>query len=254
MDRTTARVASGLGRSCLGRLMGRASDWLCGLADVKNVAKSRILRGRLAAGIIDSMRARTSMRVVGILLAAGQGSRFGGDKLLAKLADGTPIGVRSARNLRSAIEDVIAVTRPGDDLLSTSLQACDVVVETCPRAHEGMGASLAHAVRASADAGGWVVALADMPQIRPDTIRLIVAALERGAGIVAPAYRGERGHPVGFAGRFGPALMGLGGDAGARDILRGHRDSVELIEVDDPGVLADIDTPAALERIGSEGR
>jgi len=189
------------------------------------------------------------MRVVGILLAAGQGSRFGGDKLLAALADGTPIGVCSARNLRAAIDDVIAVTKPGDDRLAALLKACGVAVETCPRAHEGMGASLAHAVRARGDADGWIVALADMPRIRPDTIRTIAAAVARGGGIVAPTYRGERGHPVGFTGRFGPALMALGGDAGARDILRAHRDSIELIAVDDPGILADVDTRDALDRL-----
>ncbi|MCL4799694.1 MAG: nucleotidyltransferase family protein, partial [Burkholderiales bacterium] len=62
--------------------------------------------------------------------------------------------------------------------------------------------------------------------------------------------RGERGHPVGFAARYGAELAALAGDAGAREILRRDRGLVELIEVDDPGVLRDVDTRADLEGEG----
>ena len=61
------------------------------------------------------------MDICAILLAAGSGSRFGGDKLLHPLADGTPIGVQAARNLLAAAPDVIAVVRPGDFRLLTCL-------------------------------------------------------------------------------------------------------------------------------------
>lgn len=182
------------------------------------------------------------MGIVGILLAAGQGSRFGGGKLLARLSDGTPVGVQSARRLRSVLSDVVAVVRPEDDELATALLAEGVRVERCPNASEGMGASLAHAVRASADADGWIVALADMPVIEPATIAKIADAVGNGAVIAAPTYRGKRGHPVGFAGALGARLAALGGDAGARDILRAEAANVELVAVDDPGVLTDIDT------------
>ncbi len=192
------------------------------------------------------------MRIVGILLAAGQGRRFGGDKLLATLADGSAVGVCSARNLLAAIDEVVAVTRPQDLGLAASLRAVGVSVEPCPRAHEGMGASLAHAVRARRDADAWVVALADMPQIRPETIPAVRGALEQGAELVATSYRGERGHPVGFGACFGQALCALTGDAGARDILRAERSRMQLIEVDDPGVLADIDTPQQLHEVNAQ--
>jgi molybdenum cofactor cytidylyltransferase len=109
-----------------------------------------------------------------------------------------------------------------------------------------MGVSLAEGVRAASDAHGWVVALADMPYIRPDTVRVIARALAEGAAIAAPAYRGARGHPVGFARRFFDELSALRGDAGAREILHAHPDWVTLYEVDDPGVLRDIDEPSDL--------
>jgi molybdenum cofactor cytidylyltransferase len=111
-----------------------------------------------------------------------------------------------------------------------------------------MGVTLAHAVRASGDAGGWVVALADMPFIRPETIRRVVDAVVGGAAIAAPEFHGERGHPVGFAHTFRGALEQLAGDAGAREIVKAHPAALARVAVDDPGVVRDIDTPADLAR------
>ena len=191
------------------------------------------------------------MRIVGILLAAGRGSRFGGDKLRAVLADGVPIGVESARTLHSVLAESIAVVRPEDVELARMLASSGIGVSPCPEAHLGMGASLAHAVRASANADGWVVALADMPMVQAATIARVVDALTHGALIAAPRYSGKRGHPVGFAASLGPQLAALTGDAGARDILRHEADRIVLVDVDDPGILADIDTPAELARASS---
>jgi molybdenum cofactor cytidylyltransferase len=193
------------------------------------------------------------LRIVGILLAAGSGSRFGGDKLLAPLADGVPVGIRSLRTLRSAIGEVIVVTRPEDNALRAILNDEGARIEICPRAAEGMGASLAHGIRASFDAQAWIVALGDMPRIQATTIRAVAAALVDGAVVAAPVCRGERGHPVGFAGVLRDALAALSGDAGAREILRTERDRVRLIECNDPGILADVDTPADLARISQDG-
>src|SRR5512138_3344951 len=103
------------------------------------------------------------MRIVGILLAAGSGSRFGGGKLLAPLPDGMPIGVRSAANLVAVLPDTIAVVRPGDDALAAALATTGARVSVCPDAETGMGASLAHGIAAAEDADGYVIALADMP-------------------------------------------------------------------------------------------
>jgi molybdenum cofactor cytidylyltransferase len=188
--------------------------------------------------------------VVGLLLCAGSGSRFGGDKLLAPLARetvlvpaGTPVGIASCRHLRAAMPRVAAVVRPSDWPLIDGLTECDVEIIKCARAEAGMGASLACGVAATADADGWVVALADMPWIAPSTIALVAEALAKGADIAAPVYREERGHPVGFSRRHGEALAALDGDEGARRIVVANSDCITLIEVDDPGILRDVDTP-----------
>ena len=181
------------------------------------------------------------MTITAILLAAGSGSRFGGDKLLHPLPDGTSIGVAAARNLLAAVPDVVAIVRPGDFPLADLFEQEGCYVTVCPSAARGMGASLAEGVSARRNAAGWIVALADMPSIKSATIASIVRELEAGRDLVAPVYKGQRGHPVGFGKRFGAQLMALDGDAGARDIIAVHKDDLVLIECNDPGVLADID-------------
>ena len=186
------------------------------------------------------------MNISAILLAAGSGSRFGGDKLLHPLPDGTPIGVAAARNLLAAVPDVIAVVRPGDFPLADLLEQEGCRVTVCPHAARGMGASLAHGVGACRNVDGWLVALADMPSIKTATIALVVRELEAGRDLIAPTYQGQRGHPVGFGKRVGAQLAALDGDAGARDIIVAHKGELVLIECDDPGILQDIDRKSDL--------
>ncbi len=157
------------------------------------------------------------------------------------LADGTPLGVAAARNLLAALPDVLAVVRPGDDELAAGLRAAGCAVTVCSEAAQGMGRSLAHGVAARRDAGGWVIALADMPALRPATIAAVAHALEGGAALAAPFFRGRRGHPVGLAGRFRDDLLRLTGDAGARDLVAAHAGELQRIDGDDGGVLLDID-------------
>ena len=186
----------------------------------------------------------------GILLAAGASKRFNGNKLLHSL-DGTPIALRSARAFITALPGATAVTRPGSPLKALLENEGFNVVE-CERADEGMGASLAAGVAASIvttrDVAGWVVALADMPFIRPTTHTRIADALATGAELVAAGYRGERGHPVGIGARFLDQLLALEGDAGARNIVRANPELLQVIECDDDGVLRDIDTQTDLDR------
>ena len=183
------------------------------------------------------------MNIVGLLLAAGSASRFGSDKLRHPLPHGVPIAVQALRHLASEVGEVVAVVKPGDDGLFQS-EACKVVV--CERAHEGMGASLACAVRAAGKRAGYIVALADMPYIRRSSIAAVRQALESGAVLVAPYWRARRGHPVGIAGQFYEQLIALGGDEGAKKILAEHAGELLKIPIGDPGVVRDIDTPADL--------
>jgi molybdenum cofactor cytidylyltransferase len=190
------------------------------------------------------------MNIVGILLAGGHSRRFGANKLLHPLADGEAIAVVAARHLLAAIPDSVAIVRPEAAELGDMLQAIGMRVTYCTENHQEMGDSLSAAVRFAAHhhkADGFVIALADMPFIASQTIRAVADALGSGAQIVVPMHEGKRGHPVAFAVRFRTSLENLRGDEGARAIVQQHPDSVLRIEVDDAGILRDIDTPADLQ-------
>jgi molybdenum cofactor cytidylyltransferase len=188
----------------------------------------------------------------GVLLCGGVASRFGSNKLLAVPAGGAPqapLAVLAARNLIAGAGNALAVVRPGERALRSALEAAGCVVMESERCREGIGASLATAVAATRDADGWIVALGDMPFIRPATIEAVRAQLELGALIAAPVHgaSGERGHPVGFASTLRDELQSLRGDLGARSVIQRHHDELVPVPVDDAGILVDIDTPAALE-------
>lgn len=187
------------------------------------------------------------MNVVALLLAAGSASRFGSDKLLHPLPHEVPIAVQAARHLKSVFDDdVFAVVRPEAKALSDLFLAEGCKLAVCENADEGMGASLACAVRAAPDAEGFVIALADMPFIRASTIAAVRDAIAAGAPLAAPFFRARRGHPVGISARFRGELERLRGDEGARNLLSNHAAELLKIPVGDPGVLRDIDTPSDL--------
>ncbi len=156
------------------------------------------------------------------------------------------MSVASFRNLKLALADVLVVVRPNEVRLRELLESEGAMVTICAEAHLGMGHSFACGVAASRDADGWIIALADMPFLQPATIRRIAASVQGTGGIALPAYRGDRGHPVGFGRRYRDELLELTGDAGARGVLTRHAPEVEAVDCDDPGILRDIDTRADL--------
>jgi molybdenum cofactor cytidylyltransferase len=114
--------------------------------------------------------------------------------------------------------------------------------------HPGMGDSIAAAVQATSDAGGWLILPADLPLVQPATLIAVARALVDPVRAAQPQYRGGRGHPVGFAAACGPQLAALSGNLGAAPVLRALREAHQVaeIEVDDIGIVTDIDTPEEL--------
>lgn len=184
--------------------------------------------------------------ITGILLAGGRGRRFGGNKLLAPLADGTPVVVASARALAGVVDRLVVVVAAEAQETAAVLAAAGYPAVRCADANQGMAHSLRCGVAASADASAWVIALGDMPFVKPASLAAIVHALREGADLVVPHHEGVAGHPVGFAAGYGEELRALSGDRGARAILERHAAAITTLNLDDPGLLADIDTPADL--------
>jgi molybdenum cofactor cytidylyltransferase len=184
-------------------------------------------------------------RVGGIVLAAGRGSRFGADKRLARLGDGATLLGRVIERLLPAVDELVVVIGATDREADFRARFPRVRVLRAPRSTAGMGCSLADAVAQCGHWEGCLVALADKPFLREATARRVRALLD-AHDLVVPVFEGERGHPVGFARHHFRALAALSGDQGARALVERERDRCLFVEIDDPGITADVDTPAQL--------
>lgn len=148
-------------------------------------------------------------------------------------------------NLTEAGLPILVCLAAGEHELARRLTARGVRCIRCNRAGEGMGGTLAEGAGHVGDWDGLLVALADMPWIEAGTYRAVARQLP-DEGICVPTHGGRRGHPVGFSARFFVELGRLGGDSGARQLLRRHAASVREVAVRDPGIHRDIDVPADL--------
>lgn len=189
------------------------------------------------------------MTVGVLMLAAGRSRRFGSDKRLAPFRPDRSLLETSIETVIGAGLPLLVALRPDDQPLAGQLRDRGVTTVRCANASAGMGHTIADGIAAlPADWVGVLVALGDMPLVRPTTYLLLARGLTR-EGIVAPEHGGRRGHPVGFGASFFPALQGLGGDRGGAELLTTHRQRVAHITVDDPGILLDVDDPAERDRL-----
>ncbi|HSH86024.1 MAG TPA: nucleotidyltransferase family protein [Methylophilus sp.] len=198
----------------------------------------------------DTTEAVAHPGIVGILLAAGFSRRFGAqDKLMHTLNTGLTVAGASAQALRQALPNSVAVVREENLALQGMLAALGYHVALSKHENAEMADNLKLGVMAAQSkfpqASGFVIALADMPFIQPQTITKIADQLLTAA-IVQPVFNGKPGHPVGFSQRFTDALLTIQGDQGAREILLAHKDEILLLPCNDEGILRDIDTMADL--------
>jgi molybdenum cofactor cytidylyltransferase len=171
--------------------------------------------------MMPAMVPAASAAPVVLVLASGRGERFtasggSGSKLRALLA-GKPVLAHTLDAVRASglawhVEDA---------------------------GHPGMGDSIAAAVRATQDAGGWLVLPGDLPLVTPASLQAVAAAL--GAhDVVVPFHAGARGHPVGFSARCREALLALHGAGGAAAVVQAHQ--AHRLDLDDVGIVTDVDT------------
>jgi len=192
---------------------------------------------------------RAIQSVAALMLAAGYSRRFGADKRRLQLGDGRSLLSASLALPCSMLEEVWLVLRPDESITELGLPANIKLVQH-PLTAQGMGHSLAAGAErllAESRADAVAIFLADMPAIRRDSLETLFAHASANA-IVLPSYQGKRGHPVLFGRAFWPQLATLSGDAGAKPVLQQHPEAVRIVELNDPGVLQDIDTPADLSQ------
>jgi molybdenum cofactor cytidylyltransferase len=182
--------------------------------------------------------------ITGILLAAGRSHRFGADKLCTEIR-GRSLILASTDCLRTC-DRLLVVVRADNQPLQEILHKAEISMVINPQADLGMASSIACGILASSSSDAWCILPGDMPFIDPRTGDRIVATLRQGASLVAPYYRGHRGHPVGFNRDYRDRLLALEGDTGAREILASESQTIVKISVEDAGILHDIDNPQDL--------
>lgn len=187
-----------------------------------------------------------------IVLAAGRGSRFRGlhHKLMQSLGASTVLATTLSNALATQLPVLVVTTEPLAELVSRHVATRDMVVLPSvgsPASQAlGMGYSIAAGVAARSDASGWLILPADMPMVRTSTLLAVAKEIDSHA-IAYAQHRGLRGHPVGFSAELYSELVMLTGDEGARRLVA--RYPAHGVEIDDPGVLLDVDTEDDLARV-----
>ncbi|GGX80806.1 hypothetical protein GCM10007160_05010 [Litchfieldella qijiaojingensis] len=181
-------------------------------------------------------------------MAAGRSQRFGdADKRLAVLPDGRTLLAATMERAAEVFPLVRVVLREDDDRQALGVPEKGQVIRA-PHGGAGLGASLADAFVALArdthlaNCEAAAIVLADMPFIQVATLRTLLCDADPSR-IVRPRHGGRPGHPVLFGRDFWLELTKLDGDEGGRAIIRQHMAQCREIDVDDPGIHADIDLP-----------
>lgn len=194
--------------------------------------------------------------VTAIVLAAGTSSRMGRTKQLLEY-HGRPLLRHVVDNLRrSGVDKILVVLGHRQAEVAKTLEGLPLQMVINRDYASGLSSSVKAGLKALTGSGcdrrnpaaetgrqGVLFVLGDQPLLKPETINLLIDEFMRHGGIVAPFYQGVRGNPVLFDLSFGAEFDSLQGDAGAREIIDRHPEALHKIEVTDPGILLDVDTP-----------
>ncbi len=193
-----------------------------------------------------------------ILPAAGSSSRMGRPKLLLPFGETTVLGATLAALRRGGVDEIVVIAAPGDEPLAAAATALGAAVARNPDPDQGMlssiwaGLAALGGAAAFAERGEWLlVCPADLPRLQPATVAaLLRTAREADALLVVPRRRELRGHPLLVHPRLTIEIADLDPAIGLRQLRWRHGERTLELEVDDPGVVTDVDTPADYEALG----
>jgi molybdenum cofactor cytidylyltransferase len=199
-----------------------------------------------------SVRVPAETNVAAIVLAAGRSTRMGAEnKLLADIGGNAIVRRVAEAALASRARPVLVVTGHQAEAVRAALAGLDVAFVANPDYAQGLSTSLTAGLRALPDGTeGALILLADMPRIAAaDLDRLIAAFADAGgAKIIVPMHQGRRGNPVLWPRAHFAEMLRLDGDTGAGRLLAAHAGTVRGVDLATDAILADVDTPEALER------
>ena len=188
------------------------------------------------------------MKIGCVLMAAGFGRRFGGNKLTAELGCGETLIDRALSTIPAdKLDRVVVVTQypqvaaPAEKYGFTSLHN--------PHPERGQSESIRVGLTALEDCDAALFLVADQPKLQKETVsRLLDFAAAHPDRIVGLGHNGRRGNPCLFPARFFPELLSLEGDVGGSAVIKRHLDDLLLFEAPETE-LCDVDTKEALEAL-----
>ena len=188
-----------------------------------------------------------------IVLAAGHGQRFGADKMLRPFR-GKALFLHAVEIARAApVDRVVVVTQASVETAALCRAAADEDprIAHAPIKTDELSVSLRAGLKA-AGGGSVFVFLGDMPLV-PADIAAKLAHVMGESFAALPLYKGQPGHPVLLSPRAAAEAASLEGDSGAGPLLRKHTHDVVRLDVEDEGVVLDVDTEADLDRLATRG-
>jgi molybdenum cofactor cytidylyltransferase len=189
-----------------------------------------------------------------VVLAAGESTRMGRCKQLLRVGGKTMIE-KVMENLQdSGVDEIVVVLGYMSEEVAEKLPKEGVKAVVNPRYREGQSTSMKAGLGAvDPNVDAVIILLSDQPFIGPNVVDELIAGYQRTrAPIVVPTYKGRRGNPTLLDKALFAEVMGISGDTGARSVVERNGEDVLKVEVDEPGILFDIDTIEDLE--GIEGR
>lgn len=187
--------------------------------------------------------------ITAVILAAGESKRMGQPKMLLPWGEGTVISHVITVFRDAGVEDILVVTGGGREQVEDAIS--DLNVRTIYNDNFSQGGMLSSIqcsiVALTHQTQAMLIGLGDQPQVQKRSVRMVCDTfIETISSIVVPSFQMRRGHPWLVARPLWGELLNLG--SSPRDFLNTHTESIQYVNVDDPGILADLDTPEDYRR------
>lgn len=185
-------------------------------------------------------------RIEGLVLAAGLSSRMGTNKMLIKVNGSAIIEKTIVTLMGSPLSNITIILGNDSNEVKKVLEHYPVSFIYNPDYRQGMSTSIICGIKWAAeqsDIDAVLVILGDMPFVKTDTIGFLIDEYKKkSSAIIVPCYKGRNGHPVLFSREMFRYILAIKGDNGAREVINTFKNQVLFIDVDDPGIIIDLDT------------